>query len=105
MAIVKVNAAERDKLYRSLNTYCQSFTRRGVSFTVQAHSGFIGSIDIRVNGKRGMGTKNIVVIFDNLLEEWVAISDGYEFHMLSLSEITNMIRSKIQALSTLVTKF
>jgi hypothetical protein len=105
MDVIQVNSAGKDKLYRSLNSYTSSFVRRGVSITVQAHSDKIGSIDIQVNGKRGIGRKNIVVHYDELVEEWVGISDGYEYHMLNLSEISTLIRNKIQKLSTLLTKF
>lgn len=105
MDVIQVNNSGKDKLYRSLDSYSRTFVRRGVSITVQAHSDKIGSINIQVNGKLGIAIKNIVVSYDTLVEEWVGISDGYEYHMLSLSEISILIRNKIQRLSTLVTKF
>ena len=104
MDIIKVDASKRDKLYSALDTNTRTFIKRGVSINIQAHSGKHGIIDIQVNGKLGIGRKTIVINYDDLLEEWIAISDGYEFHMVSLSEISIVIRNKITKMSQILTK-
>lgn len=102
MIIEKIQDDQRTKLRLSLLKFCQ--TRRGVSYVVTAESEFVGNIQLSVTGKIGTGTKNITVIFNQATAEWEAYCDGYVCKMLGLSEITNLIKTKITKLSTLMSK-
>lgn len=104
MIINKIPASAKEKLYHYLYSYTSSMTRRGVSILCVAHSDKFGTIDIEVNGKRGIVRKNIVVSFDTAENVWIGIADGYEHRMDSLSEITILVKSKISKLSSLVSK-
>ena len=104
MVINKISSSDKEKLYHSLYSYCVNLGKRGVSITCIAHSDKYGSVDIQVNGKRGIVRKNVVVAYDAATLEWVAIYDGIECRMDMLSEITIVVRSCITKLSALVSK-
>nr|DAJ29010.1 MAG TPA: hypothetical protein [Caudoviricetes sp.] len=104
MIINKIPSAGKEKLYQSLYSYTSSLIKRGVSIQCIAHSDKYGAIDIQVNGKRGIVRKNIVVAYDTAEQLWLAINDGYECKMYSLSDVTVVVRSAITKLSSLVSK-
>ena len=105
MKSVKTNTSARDKLFNMLWSYCRSVYRKSVSYTVEAYSGMFGSITLQVVGKKATGKKKIVVYYDKELEQWIAVMDSTEYYLQSLSEITILIKTKIQQLSTVVNKF
>lgn len=104
MIINKIPTSAKEKLYHYLYSYTSSLSKRGVTILCVAHSDKFGTIDIEVNGKRGIVRKNIIVAYDTAAAVWIGISDGYEHRMDSLSEITILVRSKISKLSSLVSK-
>ena len=104
MIVNPVNRSKRDKLYYWLYSYSQSVMRRGVTVIPQAHSGYFGSIDITVVGVRGIVRKTVVISLDANNKVWSCISDNREYILSSLSEITNILRSKITKMSALVSK-
>lgn len=104
MKVKTVDRSKKDKLYYALYSYSHSLMRRGVTIIPFAHSGYFGSVDITVVGVRGIVRKTIVVSYDELNKIWVSVSDGKEYELTSLSEISNLLRSKIAKMSTVVSK-
>lgn len=105
MDIVKIDESKRSKFYMSLYKYCQIVNnKRGVNTVITTHSNHVANITVIVNGKRGIAEKHLVIIYDNLTEEWVIYSDGYEYRMLMLSDITNIMKNMVQKLNTILTK-
>lgn len=104
MIITKINSSSRGKLYNNLFKYVSSFSRRGVSISVFAHSGLAANIIIRVTGLKGTAEKNIVVVFNSAANEWIAYSEGIQYNLISLSEITIIVKNRIQKLHTLTSK-
>ena len=104
MKVKTVDRSKKDKLYFALYAYSNSLMRRGVTIIPLAHSGYFGSIDVTVSGVRGIVRKTIVINYDELNSAWVAVSDGKEYELTSLSEISNLLRSKIVKMSTVVSK-
>ena len=102
MIVEKIQDDQRTKLRLTLLKFCQN--RRGVSYIVTAEAGKVGNIQVSVTGKLGTGTKDITVIYNEATSEWEAYCDGYVCRMLSLSEITSLIKTKVTKLSTLMSK-
>lgn len=92
------------KLRLALSKLTKSYSRRGVAFVISAHSKYVANLTMLVTGKRGTAQKSFVIIYDEVTEEWVAYSDGYSYRMLSLSEISMLVKNKIQKLHTVLTK-
>lgn len=104
MIIEQVKNDGRTKLRMTLEKLTNSFQKRNVAFVINAHSEFVGSITLIVTGKKGSAQKDIILVFNQKTEEWEGFSDGYCFKLLSISEISTVIKSKIQNLSTVLTK-
>lgn len=104
MEIIQSNKSRRDKLYRSLDTYSKSFQRRGITILPQAHSGNIGCITISVNGKQGIAQKNIIIFYNETEDIWTAASDGIEYKLLGLSDISVVIKNRLAKLTSVITK-
>lgn len=104
MVSSKVNVGEKQNLYNSLVGFCKTQIRRSVNILVQAHTGNLASIDVQVNGKRGIVTKTIILYYDTLYENWCAVCDGREYSLNSLNEITTIIKSKIQSIESISRK-
>lgn len=105
MQIEKVDVTKRDKLRRALETNLSSYNKRGISFVIQAHSGYVGTVTILVSGKRGIAQKNLTIVFNEAIQQWEIIADGYIARIDTISEIKTIVKSKIQKLSTLLVKF
>ena len=60
MTISRITTSEKDKLYNALYSYTRSLVKRGVAIQCIANSGEHGTIDIEINGKRGIIRKNII---------------------------------------------
>ena len=104
MIIEQVDATKRSSFYMALNKYTQSYAKSGVAFIINAQSEYFGTIDIFITGKRGTGQKNILIAYDEPNSAWVAYCDGYKFNMLSLSEISVLVKSQIAKLGTVLSK-
>jgi len=104
MIITKIDRSSQGKLYNNLFSYVSSFRRRGVSISIFAHSGLAANIIIRATGLKGTPEKNIVVVFNSTADEWIAYSEGTQYNLISLSEITIIIKNRIQKLHTLTSK-
>jgi len=104
MIIEPIQKDLKAKFQLSLEKLTQSYSKRGVSFVITAESEYVGSIIILVTGKLGTVQKTIIVIYNQKTEEWEAYSEGYCFKMLTLSDISSVIKTKITKLSNLLTK-
>ncbi len=104
MIIERVGTDGRTKLLLALNKLTSSFTKRGVSFIITAHSEFVANINLTVSGKLGSTSKTIIVVYNQASLEWEGYCDGYIFKMSSLNEISTVIKSKINRLSALLLK-
>jgi len=104
MIIEKIGNDRRTKLQMTLEKLTSSFSKRGVAFVITAHSEYVGQIIILVTGKKGTVQKTLVVIYNQKSLYWEAYNDGYVFHMDSISEISTIIKSKINNLSALLLK-
>ncbi len=88
----------------ALEKVTNSFVKRGISFVTTAHSEFVGEIIMIVTGKKGTVQKTIVIVYNQKDEYWEGYNDGYIFKMDSLSEISTLVKSKLQNLSALLLK-
>jgi len=104
MIIEQIPNDKRTKLQTALYSVTNSFARRGVSFVISAESELVATFILQVSGKRGMVQKTFVLIYNQLNEEWEIYQEGYVYKMTVLSEMSTLIKSKIQALHTIVSK-
>ncbi len=100
----KINKSTQAKLYNTLFGNTSSFRRKGVNIGIFAHSGIAANITIRVSGLNGTAEKNIVLVYDTQLTSWVVYCDGIEYVLDGISDITIIIKNRIQKLHTLVSK-
>lgn len=100
----KVSISKKRNLYLTLDKQTRSLQKRGVSIVVQASSGTSGSIDIQVNGVKGIARKVVTVYFDTGYMEWIAVSNDIAYHMDTLENISTIARSIISKLYTIVSK-
>jgi tRNA 2-selenouridine synthase SelU len=104
MIIEQIPNDKRTKLQTALYSLTNSFARRGVSFVISAESEFVATFILQVSGRKGMVQKTFVLVFDQVNEEWNIFQEGYVYRMTILSEMSTLIKSKIQALHTIVSK-
>jgi len=104
MIIEKVGNDGRTQLMIALNKLTSSLVKRNVSFVINTHSEFVGTINLIVTGKLGSAQKTIVIIYNHTSGEWEGYSDGYLFRMLLLNELSTVLKSKINKLSVLLHK-
>ena len=104
MIITKINQTDQSKLYKSLYAKVASYIKRGVSIDIFAHSAIAANVVLRVSGTKGTAEKNIVLFYDSGKDSWIALSEGYEYEMLGLSDITTIVKSSLQRLGTLTSK-
>ena len=104
MIVEQVDTSKQSKLFMSLQSMTGSFARRGTVFEIHAHSEYVANITIVVTGKKGTVQKDIVLAYNETNSEWVAYSECYKYTLLSLSEISTVIKSKVQGLFTIVSK-
>ncbi len=104
MIITPINTDGRTKLRMALEKVTNSFSKRGIAFVSTAHSEYVGEVIIIVTGKKGTVQKTIVIIYNPLTQYWEGFNDGYKFEMDSLSELSTIVKSKIQNLSALLLK-
>ena len=88
----------------SLEKLTSSYSKRGIACVLTAHSEYVGEITILVTGKKGTVQKTILIIYDKTTQYWEGYNDGYVFKMDSLTEISTIIKSKIQNLAALLLK-
>ena len=104
MLITQTDFAGQSKLYMSLVKFTNSFRKRGISFGIHAHSEFIANLTIVVTGKYGTAQKDMVIIFNDTTKNWEIYSEGYKYDMLTLSEISILIKTRIAKLNTVLSK-
>lgn len=104
MIIEQVDQSKRNKLYLSLTKYVASYSRRSVVFIITAQSEYVANLEIFITGKRGTAQKSITICYNETKVLWEAYCDGYKYTMLSLSEITNLAKTQIAKLTTILTK-
>jgi hypothetical protein len=104
MIIEKINDSERTKLLLNLDKLTKSLARRNVAFVITANSKYVGAVTLLVTGKRGTAQKVFNLVYDKTAEEWQLFSDGYVYKLLSLSEISLILKNRIQKLHTVLTK-
>jgi hypothetical protein len=104
MQIEPISTDGRTKLMMTLQKLTNSLSKRNVIFMLNTHSEYIGNITLTVTGKVGSAQKTVVIVYNQLTTEWEAYCDGYIFKMVSLTELTLMLKSKINKLSVLLKK-
>lgn len=105
MIITRVDPNLQAKLIVALEKNTRSFARRGVSISCQAQSDVVGSVTIRVSGRKGIAEKIITVVYDRKDGTWNCYCQGYQYNILTLGEISTIVKSQIQRVYTIVSKF
>lgn len=105
MRVKKTNIQGRDKLYTSLDAYCKSINKRSVNYTIEPYSEYFASITIQVTGKRATAQKKVVLYFDLDEKIWIAIVNSTEYYLVSLAEITALLKQQVSKLTGWVNKF
>ena len=105
MRVKKTNIQGRDKLYNLLDAYCRTINKRSVNYTIEPYSDTFASIIIQITGKRATAQKKVILYFDTEYKLWVAIVSGIEYYLVSLAEITQVLKQQITKLSGFVNKF
>jgi len=104
MIITNIPNNERNKLFMSLEANMSSFRKRSIFYVITAHSESIACININVSGKKGNVSKELCIIYDNINMYWNVYSEGKVYSLISLSEISSIVRSIIATLSVVVNK-
>ena len=105
MIIEKIQPDSKASLRLAINKVTNSFAKRGVSFIIQTESEFVGSLTIVITGKLGSATKILTIIYNNTTNEWEVYSDGYLYKLLALSELSTIVKTKVNKISTLLQRF
>ena len=105
MRVKKTNIQGRDKLYNLLDAYCRTINKRSVNYTIEPYSEYFASITVQIAGKRATAQKKVVLYFDTENKLWIAIANGIEYYLVSLAEITSILKSQIAKLTGWVNKF
>lgn len=105
MIITRVDQNLQARLITALESNTRSFARRGVSISCQAQSDVVGSVTIRVSGRKGVAEKIITVVYDKTDKSWNCYCQGYCYNILSLGEISTIVKTQIQRVYTIVSKF
>lgn len=104
MIIEQIKNDRRAKLQTALYSVTNSYAKRGVSFVVSAESEYVASITLQVTGKKGMVSKVFTIVYNEAAGEWQIFNEGYVYKCTVLSEMSTLIKSKIQSLNTIVSK-
>lgn len=104
MQIEKINSADQNKLFMSIEKLMSSFKRRNISYIINCQSDTIASITIMITGARGTVQKNILLQYNETGDEWIAFTEGYKYYLMYLSELSVVIKSSVTALSATLTK-
>lgn len=104
MIIEKIPIGERNSFFLAMEKHLNPLQKRNVSFTINVHSRLLGEITMYLSGRRGTVVKNFVFMYNNLTEDWDIYSEGYKYSVNSLSQITTIVKNKIQKLTPLLSK-
>lgn len=104
MEATTINRSDRDNLYILLDSAIRSLNKRGVNVVVHCYSGYYASIEVSVNGIRGIARKNIIIALNEETVEWNIIVGMKEYTTTNVTSVTNICRSVISKLSALVSK-
>ena len=105
MKIVKIQSDDKTQLQALLSKVISSFSGKYVTFAIQSQSGDVGSILMTISGRRGMVQKSVVVVRSKDDEyEWYAYTNGYQFNLSKITELSSVIKSQIQTALTVLTK-
>lgn len=99
------NIAGRDKLYNALDAYCRTINKRSVNYTIEVYSEYFASVSVQTVGKRATAQKKVILYYDSENKEWIAVCNGIEYTLNSLSEITTLLKQQITKLNSWVNKF
>lgn len=105
MRVKKTNIQGRNKFYTELDAYCKSINKRSVTYIIEPYSSTVASISVKMVGKRATAQRNIIIYFDNEYKLWVAIVGGVEYYLISLGEITSLLKQQVAKLSGWVNKY
>ena len=105
MLIENINKSQTLRFRNLLDSLSKSFSKRGVSFIVTASSETSGNILMQVSGHGGVASKNIYVYYNESNLEYVALCDDKRYFLSDITEISTIIKSKVQQLSTIVNRF
>ncbi len=105
MRVKSTNIQGRDKLYTALDAYCRTINKRSVNYTIEPYSKYFASITVQITGKRATAQKKIILYYDTDEKTWIAIVNAVEYYLVSLSEITALLKSQIAKLIGWVNKF
>lgn len=104
MYTVSINKTNQHKFQTALQNYCRSIGKINVTVVCRAASDKAGFVEVSVNGRQGVGYKEIVIYHDDALNEWIAVCDSIEYHLIQLSEIKSIVKGIIRRLNVLVNK-
>ena len=104
MIIKNISATKRTNLYLALDANLSSFRKRSMLYTIAAHSDSVANISFYLTGEKGTVVKELTLVFDKLLIEWNVYSEGKQYTLVSLSELSSVIRSMIAKMTVTVNK-
>ncbi len=104
MIVKTITSASRTKLYIAIDANLSSFRKRSMLYTISAHSEAVAGVMIYVTGKKGTVVKEIVLIYNLTTLMWDIYSDGKIYSLNSLSELSTVVKSMLQAMAVTVNK-
>lgn len=108
----RVNDAGRLSLQTKLQTQLFGVSKRGVSFSVQAHSDRIATIIISVAGLYGIAQNTVIVShqqtgefddYGNPIYQWYGFSNGYRYTFDSLNDIKKLMNMHYNSMYRVLT--
>lgn len=104
MIIEQIDTGEITTFNNVLSSLTLTLNKRNVSIIITALSKYNAVIIIKVNGRKGSAERIFSLNYDTLNAEWICLSNGHRYTLLSITELTNILKSTINKLRTILTK-
>ena len=104
MQISNYNIAQITDLYIAIDKLMSTFRRRSVSYSIFVHTNQAAVINLTVNGKKGIVTKAVILVFNTELNQWELYAQEYKYILDSFSEIKVICQSILNRLRSSLNK-
>jgi len=104
MQTIQAAQVGQAKLYMSIFKFVNSYQKRGIGIAIHAHTEYVANVTLTIIGKKGTVQKDIVLVYDTIEKCWSAYTEGFQYKLTGLSELSNIIKSRLASLGTIVTK-
>jgi len=101
MLVEQINKTKQNKLFMEIDKRLSSVARRNVSYNVMANGPDVASITVRISGRQGTISKNLVLIYR---DGWELYYDSYKIYLDSFSDIAVVIKKIVTNTTTIVSK-